>query len=224
MSTLGVFKEHFGDSYSCFAREDYCRDTNDLASELVGKYFAFNSRVVRITETEAYRGSEDPASHAFRGKSKRNESMFGPAGCLYIYLSYGIHRCVNIVAGDLGEPSGILIRSFGPFISEPVVAEKLKRAGFTPMSVASIGPGRLGKALEVELEDDGLDLCSANSKAFIFYKIDEPVFDPLTKSDAVPEVKCFPRVGISKGTELPWRYVDINAHFTKKQLVTTIPS
>lgn len=193
-----LFVENFSQETHCFGRPDFECETTDLAYLLVGNYLVYQSLVMRITETEAYTGSDDAASHGYRGINRKNATMFGPPGHLYVYLSYGIHRCINIVAGNDGESSGILIRAVEPICVHLEFSDQMSSVGFMSLERSAVGPGRVAKAISSELSHDGADLCSDDSAIFIFS----------IPSAASPTISCMPRVGISKATDLPWRYID----------------
>ena len=143
---------------------------------------------VVLSEVEAYAGADDPASHAFRGETPRNRSMFGPAGTLYVYRSYGIHWCMNLVVGEKGLPHAVLLRGGIPAGG---VDEMKARRGRT-RQIAD-GPGKLCQALGVDGGHDG-------SSVF-----DGPV--RLRRGAARGEIKATPRIGLSRATDLPWRFV-----------------
>ena len=143
-----------------------------------------------IGEVEAYGGSDDPASHAFRGRSPRNASMFEVAGTLYVYRAYGIHWCANVVTGADGDGQAVLIRAIEPLDG---VDEMLRRRGRHPIAD---GPGKLCQALGIDGADDGLDLVSPGSTVRIVDDGTPPPTDPLVG----------PRVGISKAVDTPWRW------------------
>ena len=145
---------------------------------------------MRITEVEAYKGSDDPASHAYRGETPRNTSMFRRAGTLYVYRSYGIHSCANTAAGPEGVGWGILIRA-GEVVDGTGVAAR--RRGQRP-DLAD-GPGKLCQALGIELAHNGTDLLDAGSVIRL-----EP-------GDPPDFVMATPRIGISKAKDRPWRFV-----------------
>ena len=111
---------------------------------------------VRLTEVEAYLGGDDPGSHAYRGQTRRNAVMFGPAGHLYVYFTYGMHTCANIVCGDVGEPMGVLLRA-GEIVAGLDVARERRLTSKTDADLAR-GPARLTVALGIRLDDDGAAL------------------------------------------------------------------
>ncbi len=145
---------------------------------------------VRIVEVEAYGGTgSDPASHAHRGRSRRNDAMFGPVGHLYAYRSYGIHVCLNVVSHPPHQAGGILLRA-GELVAGAGVARR-GRDHLTERLLAS-GPGRLGEALGYEIGDSGRELLARG----LLRLPAEPVAAP----------RRGPRVGISKAADRPWRF------------------
>ncbi len=148
----------------------------------------------RVTEVEAYKGSDDPASHAYGGRTQRNDSMYQRAGTLYVYLSYGIHLCANVAAGPDGVGWGILFRG-----AEIVEGAGIARSRRGRQANLSDGPGKLTQALGVEAEDDGLYLLDDSSPIHL-----EPGITPEV-------VVATPRVGISKAKDRPWRFVEVSA-------------
>ena len=149
---------------------------------------------VRLTEAEAYKGSDDPASHAYRGRNQRNGSMFDRPGTLYVYRSYGVHWCANVAAGPDGTGWGILFRA-GEVVEGLEIARR-RRGGKDDLAN---GPGKLCQALGITGADDGTFLLEGAG----------PVrFSP----GALPEVvMATPRIGISKATDRPWRFVAATA-------------
>lgn len=176
------------------SRHWFERDALVVAPELLNKVIRVSSGDVvvagRIVETEAYL-PDDPASHSFRGPSARNRTMFGPPGHLYVYLSYGIHRCANVVTGAEGSGQAVLIRAVVPVAGIEVARA---RRGTRDRELAN-GPGKLCQALGIELHDDGCDL-SGGSRITI---ADDDVPPP-------PEPVTGPRIGISKAVDRPWRF------------------
>jgi DNA-3-methyladenine glycosylase len=169
-------------------------DPLDLAPALLGKVLVGGDRAGRIVEVEAYRGADDPASHAFRGPTPRNRVMFGPAGHLYVYRSYGLHWCANVVAGEPGVAGAILIRALEPVAGHEAMARD-RPAARRPVDVAN-GPGKVCQALGVHGGHDGIDLTRAASAVRL---VDDGVRPPLH-----PTVG--PRVGITVAVEEPWRF------------------
>ncbi|MGB0114817.1 MAG: DNA-3-methyladenine glycosylase [Ilumatobacteraceae bacterium] len=146
----------------------------------------------RIVETEAYR-SDDPASHSFNGPTPRSAVMFGPPGVVYVYLSYGIHHCVNVVAGADGDGQAVLLRAVTPLDGLDLIRER--RAGRADRELAN-GPGKLCVALGIDLADNGTDLLAPSSRLRIV--------DDGTSPPANPVVG--PRVGITRAVDTPWRF------------------
>jgi DNA-3-methyladenine glycosylase len=154
----------------------------------------------RIVEVEAYDG-EDPAAHGFRGRTERNASMFGPPGHAYVYRSYGIHWCLNLVCDEEGRAEAALIRALEPLEGLDVMRG---RRGLDDERLLCAGPGRLCQALGVTRAHDGLPL-------------DEPPFE-LRRPPRAVEVVAGPRIGISVATTLPWRYAEAGSRFLSRPL------
>ncbi|TAN20284.1 MAG: DNA-3-methyladenine glycosylase [Actinomycetota bacterium] len=146
-----------------------------------------------ITEAEAYGGSDDAASHAFAGMSRRNRSMFEDGGTLYVYLSYGIHRCINIVTGDQGDGQAVLIRSGIAVSGQPENINPMESTGKLVE-----GPGRVGRLLDAQLSDDGLDLLSSMSWKLLDTR-------EILAAEQIP-ISRSARIGISKACEAQWRF------------------
>jgi DNA-3-methyladenine glycosylase len=136
-------------------RDFYARDSLEVARDLIGRMLIRTTggrRLMgRIVEAEAY-ARDDPASHAFRGLTRRNASMFGPPGHAYVYRSHGIHHCLNVTTGD---GSAVLLRALEPVRG---LGEMARRRGLDDVRLLCAGPGRLCQALGVSLADDGGDL------------------------------------------------------------------
>jgi DNA-3-methyladenine glycosylase len=171
-----------------------CPDPCTVARELLGMVLTARSDEgevsVRITEAEAYAGEADPASHAYRGRTARNQVMFGPAGHLYLYRSHGLHDCANVVCGPEGDASAVLLRA-GEVVEGVEVAQG--RRGPVPARRLASGPGNLASALGLSGEDNGV-----------------PVTGPRVTlhGDSVPDrlVSSGPRVGVRGAPDVPWRY------------------
>jgi DNA-3-methyladenine glycosylase len=161
---------------------------HEVARQLLGCTFLVDGVGGLVVETEAY-APEDSASHAFRGRTPRNAAMFGPAGHLYVYRSYGLHWCANVVCGAEGIGSAVLVRALEPTSGLDRMAA---RRGLADPRLFCAGPGRLTQALGVTGEHDGAAL-------------DRAPFALLPRLDE-PDVVVGPRVGISTATDLPWRY------------------
>ena len=179
-------------------RAFFDRTATDVAPDLLGCVFWSDSpagRVaVRLVEVEAYEGTLDPASHSFRGRTARNAVMFGPPGHAYVYFTYGMHYCVNLVCHRPGDATAVLLRA-GQVIEGDVLAAE-RRNGQSERDLAR-GPGRLCQALGIDLALDGTDACAASSPLGIG-PAQEPV-DPAT-------IRIGPRVGITKAADFPLRF------------------
>ena len=144
-------------------RDFYERWVVNVARDLLGKLLVrrIDGKVLvgRIVEVEAYRGSDDPASHAYRGKTERNKVMFDRGGLAYIYLAYGIHRLLNVTAEPPGKPAAVLIRALEPLGGIEVM---MGLRGTSDLRALTSGPGRLTEALKIGLELNGLDLTSSD--------------------------------------------------------------
>lgn len=143
------------------ARSFYARDARELAPALLNKLFVHDAPghprlAVRIVEVEAYAGSLDAGSHAYRGPTARNATMFGPAGHLYVYFTYGMHWCMNVVAGRPGEATAVLLRAAAPVVGMESMHERRAKAG-RAIDLCS-GPARLAQALGITGVHDGSDL------------------------------------------------------------------
>jgi DNA-3-methyladenine glycosylase len=150
-----------------------------------------------LVEVEAY-APDDPASHSYRGRTARNAAMFGPPGHAYVYRSYGIHHCLNLVCGD-AEGAAVLLRALEPSHGLETMRQ---RRGVDDPRLLCAGPGRLCEALGVSLAHDGLPL-------------DEPPFLLLSRA-AEPDVVETTRVGITRAAELPWRYAARGSRFLSR--------
>jgi DNA-3-methyladenine glycosylase len=168
---------------------DFTRSSLDVAQALIGVVVWVDDVAGRIVETEAY-DPEDPASHSHAGRTPRNASMFGPPGHAYVYRSYGLHWCLNFVCREEGHGAGVLIRALEPVAGLEVMRQ---RRGPVDDRLLCAGPGRLGQALGITREHDGLPL-------------DEPPFRLDATGVVRTELLCGPRIGISKAADLPWRF------------------
>jgi DNA-3-methyladenine glycosylase len=154
----------------------------------------------RIVETEAYMGSDDPASHAYRGMTKRNRVMFGPPGHLYVYRSYGIHNCANVVTGQDGGGSAVLIRAVEPL--EGLATMRALRRVDESRLLAS-GPGRVCESFGITIAEDGTDLLSTHLW--------------LAGPRETVDVSATPRIGISVATDACWRFVEAGSRFASRR-------
>lgn len=169
----------------------------DTARELLGAVLEVDSPqgtvAVTLSEVEAYAGPEDPASHAFRGRTRRTELMFGPPGFLYVYFVYGMHWCCNVVCGPSGQASAVLLRAGRVTVGEPVARARRPTAR-TDAELAR-GPARLATALGIAAAANGADLLDPASPVRLRAGIEVP--------DTA--VRRGPRVGVAAAAELPWR-------------------
>ena len=151
----------------------------------------FGGRITELllTEVEAYGGSDDAASHAYRGLTERNRSMFGPPGTLYVYRSYGVHWCANVAAGPHGIGRAVLLRAGVPLEGETIMQQRRGRTDHV-----ADGPGKLAQALGIEGTHDGTSV------------FDGPV-QLLPRPGDAPSIVATPRVGITRAQERQWRFV-----------------
>lgn len=188
-------------------RDFYRRHPTYVAPELLNKILVRDDgRAARIVEVEAYAGSEDPAAHSFRGQTPRNASMFGPPGHLYVYFSYGVHWCCNVVCGeDVGSGMAVLLRAAEPLQALDAMYE-VRPVAKRARDLAS-GPGKLSQALGITREHDGADLVDVDRGIAI---VSDGVPPP-----AAPVVG--PRVGISRAAAFPWRwFVPDHSHVSRR--------
>jgi DNA-3-methyladenine glycosylase len=165
------------------------RPVLDVAPRLLGAILRHGGVAVRLTEVEAYDGANDPGSHAYRGPTRRNQVMFGPAGHLYVYFTYGMHHCANIVCGSEGTASAVLMRA-GEVV-EGIDTARARRGNHADRDLAR-GPARLCSTLGLDLTHNGLDLSTG----------------ALTLGPSIgPErISTGPRVGLRHAADLPWRF------------------
>jgi DNA-3-methyladenine glycosylase len=161
-----------------------------VAPRLLGARLRHAGVTIRLTEVEAYAGPADPGSHAYRGRTARNAVMFGPAGRLYTYFTYGMHVCANVVCGPEGDPSAVLLRA-GEVV-DGLETARSRRLGSSDRDLAR-GPARLCQALGITLADNGADLTGRG-----------PV--TLEPDGVVDQVSAGPRVGLRGAPERPWRF------------------
>lgn len=186
-------------------RSFYRRDPRVVAPELLNKIIARDDgRAGRIVEVEAYCGAEDPAAHTFRGPTKRNATMFGPAGHLYVYFTYGMHWCANTVCGEVGQGWGVLLRAMEPIAG----LDEMREARRHPRRDRELGsgPGRLAQAMGITGESNGIDLVTAAGGITVLEDGTPPPSAPVSG----------PRIGISRAMEHPWRWhVPDNPHVSR---------
>jgi DNA-3-methyladenine glycosylase len=172
-------------------RAFFSRHSSIVAPDLLGKILVVGPCAGRITEVEAYGGSDDAASHAARGQTPRNTVMFGPAGVLYVYFTYGMHHCANIVTGAVGDAQAVLLRGVEPV--EGVDIMRVRRPKARRDHDLANGPGKLGAAFDLDLRHNGLDLTNGPIG----------IFDDGTIST---DLVVGPRIGITKAIDTPWRW------------------
>jgi len=210
------------DSTGLIARDFLHRPAERLAPELLGcvleRETADGLVAVRLTEVEAYAGEADPASHAYRGKTPRNAVMYGPPGHAYVYFTYGMHFCVNVVCGPTGTASAVLLRAGEVIVGEDL-ARRRRMAGNGrsrvvagappapgpargPLAARDLarGPARLCQALGIDRALDGTDLCDPAAPLRLRSAA------PGSLAGQQPGVQFGPRVGVSVGVETPWRF------------------
>jgi DNA-3-methyladenine glycosylase len=180
--------------------EFFARSVHEVTPELIGVTLLADGVGGRIVEVEAY-DQEDPASHGYRGRTTRNASMFGPPGRAYVYRSYGIHWCLNLVCEDEGTANAVLIRALEPTHG---LDEMRARRGLDDPRLLCSGPGRLCQALGITNELDG-------------QRLDRSPFE-LRERDRPVDVLTGPRIGITRAAELPWRYVEAGSRFVSRSL------
>jgi DNA-3-methyladenine glycosylase len=172
----------------------YSRPTLEVAPALLNKVLVAPGVAGRIVEVEAYRGSDDPGSHAYRGVTPRAEVMFGRAGHLYVYFAYGMHWCANVVTDATGIPGAVLIRALTPL--RGVDEMRLRRPRVARDVDLCNGPAKLAQAFGLDGDHDGADLVTASTAVSIR---DDGVAPP-----AYPDTGG--RVGLSRGGDLAWRF------------------
>lgn len=169
-----------------------------MARELVGWSLLVDGVGGVIVETEAY-APDDPASHSFGGRTRRNATMFGPAGRLYVYRSYGIHWCANVVCDADGVGAAVLLRALEP--THGIDAMRARR-GVDDERILAAGPGRLTQALGISISHDGAHL-------------DRHPFD-LRSPERAAEIVTSLRIGITRATDRPWRYTLAGSRFVSR--------
>jgi DNA-3-methyladenine glycosylase len=179
-------------------REFYLRGTLTVARELLGKYLVRrlnNEQILgMIVEVEGYLGERDPASHAYRGRTRRNEVMFWAGGYLYVYFTYGMHFCSNVVTGAEGKGHAVLIRALEPRRGVGIMRRNRRMKNEEQTQLLS-GPAKICQALQIGRGENGTDLCGG--EIWIAENPDERVPRRIARST---------RVGVSKGREHRWRF------------------
>ena len=188
-------------------REFFARHSLQVAPQLLGCVLEHQTAeglvAVRLTEVEAYEGAADPASHSYRGRTARNAVMFGPPGYSYVYFTYGMHWCVNLVCLPPGTASAVLIRAGQVIEGVPLAAARRSAGRARPASVAerelARGPARLCQALGIDQTQNGLDVVDPSSPLRIRAGAEAAGAGPVQISQG-------PRVGISRAADWPWRF------------------
>jgi len=188
-------------------RRFYARPTLVVARALLGKELLWRGEGGpmggRIVEVEAYLGASDPASHAYRGETPRNRTMFGAPGHAYVYFTYGMHHCMNVVTEEAGTPHAILLRALAPTTG----LERWRAARpDLPLARIASGPGRLCRALGLDRSHDGLDL--TRSELIVRTLAGARAAGAVIESREVGsrEIRSGPRIGIRLARELPYRF------------------
>jgi DNA-3-methyladenine glycosylase len=211
-------------SYTPLKRKFYLRETLEVAKELLGKILVRclprNTLLEgRIVEVEAYRGTVDPASHAYRGLTERNKPLFGEVGHAYVYFVYGNHYCLNVAARDSSaEAGGVLFRGIEPLIG---IERMLRNRGFknqdsmhwstgglTPPRQLTNGPGKLTKAMQITVEQNGVDLTDRSSEILIRGDLEEGRKFEIVHSR---------RIGVSRAKDKLWRFYISGNRFVSKR-------
>lgn len=181
-------------------RRFYARDPVLVAKDLIGRLLVRRldgeTMVGRIIEVEAY-AHDDPASHTFKGETRRNATMFGPPGFAYVYVSHGIHHCMNVTAGGA---NAVLLRALEPLRGSEEMA---RRRGLADERLLCAGPGRLCQAMGITLAEDGNDVTRR-----------EDLW--LAAGHPATEIAATARIGISAAAEVPWRFVEAGTRFASR--------
>lgn len=196
-------------------RAFYEQPTLTVARALIGKTLARQTPDGLVTgaivETEGYIAAIDPAAHAYRGKTQRNSTMFGPPGHAYVYFTYGMHYCMNVVTEREGEAAAVLIRAVEP--REGIALMRARRGAAIADRDLARGPGRLCAAFDLTTADDGTDLLGAD------------LWIAETPDLAAPlPIAATPRIGISRAVDLPWRYVVVGNRYVSAKGVKAVPT
>ncbi len=190
-------------------RSFYARTALEVAPELLNKVLIRGRRAARIVEVEAYQGADDPSSHGHRGITNRNRTMFGPPGHLYVYFTYGMHHCANVVCGPEGICSAVLLRALAPLAGEDIMRRARNAASrrrstkpFRSVDLCS-GPARLCQAFGLDRRDDGADLVAAPG----FRSAGRlPVFIVDDGTPPPDEPGRSGRIGVSRAPNRLWRF------------------
>jgi DNA-3-methyladenine glycosylase len=186
-------------------REFFARDAVEVAPQLLGARLVGRGVTLRITEVEAYLGHLDPGSHAFRGQTRRNSTMFGPPGHLYTYFTYGMHVCANVVCSPEGSASGILLRAAE--VVDGVELARVRRTTSKSDADLARGPALLTIAAGIDLADDGVDLVAGAIRLEL--SASSVDFATEASTESALGFASGPRTGVSGaggGLEFPWRF------------------
>jgi DNA-3-methyladenine glycosylase len=187
------------------ARRFFARNPVVLARDLLGRVLFYRTPegllAGRIVETEAYTGDADAASHAFRGRTARNAVMFGPAGYAYVYFTYGMHYCLNVTAEIPGTAGAVLLRALEPLAGVEIMRARGDKG---PEQRLLSGPGKIGRAFGLTLEDNGRDF----TRGPLGIAAGSPVADR--------EVASSRRIGISRAVDLPYRFTRVGSRSLSK--------
>lgn len=192
-------------TYKTLSKTFFKRPTEKVAQELLGKILIStvgNTLVTGIiSETEAYGDHKDAASHASSGRmTARNQAMFGPVGHTYVYQSYGMHICLNIVSRDVhAQAGGVLIRSIIPIIGLEII---MQRRSMNDVRLLTNGPGKVGQALGLALHHNGINVMQKG----LLYIVDN-------SKVMIEDFQATPRIGISRNKDILWRFVATIKHF-----------
>ena len=184
------------------SRDFFARHAVAVAPDLLGCVLEHQTEAglvaIELTEVEAYAGRSDPASHAYRGRTQRNAVMFGPPGHAYVYFTYGMHFCVNMVClGEGGSASAVLLRAGAIIAGEDLArARRTRGAGSVAARDLARGPARLCQALGIDRSLDGADVCSQDSS--LRAEAGHPARSV--------KIATGPRVGVSSAADIPWRF------------------
>ena len=187
-------------------REFYARATENVARDLVGTTLVHQTEdgilAGRIVEVEAYLGRDDPAAHSSAGETRRTVVVFGPPGHAYVYRIYGMHRCLNVVAEPDGTPGCVLVRALEPICGMPVMNSRRKTKRM--VDIAN-GPAKLTSAMAIGMDFYGVDLI-ASPLTIRIPNVARPI-----------QIETSPRIGITKATELPLRFVAANSEYISRR-------
>jgi DNA-3-methyladenine glycosylase len=190
--------DSLADDHIKLPRAFYARPTLDVARDLIGKTLYRQTQdgmtAGIIVETEAYVAAVDPAAHGYRGKTPRNAVMFGPPGHAYVYFTYGMHFCLNVVTEEDGVAAAVLLRALEPTRGLPLM--RARRGERIADRDLARGPGRLCAAMALTVADNGLDL-----QDDALWLTETPDFPP------VAPIAATPRIGITQAADWPWRFV-----------------